>query len=508
MVSSRQIAELMDGRPPVQKAQCQLFTDKEGCSMPMAHRRRSRLSKFLGAFCAGVCCAAKKCPSTNLNEEQDVRSSTQMCDLPDDILWHILSFLQPKDVVRTSVLSKKWEHLSSNNPRLHISQLNFRDQVHFVNFVDKALLLHDFPVKVFSLFCKRRSVSDTSLIDAWITAVVKRKVEVLHLCINEGLLEYVLPSCVFNSETLIEFCLSMPYELRLPSLVCLNNLKVLTLACVDFGSDSSVEKHLSCCSLEELFLNRCKWRRLKVIQISAPKLLNVRIFEHPLYEGLESTLHLVVRGARIKSFIYRGRFIDYYTISSSSSLVAAQIDLPLFGWPHPRHRHRCAYHEHKLLKDLSCVKRLSLFNPVELIYKRPDLLTSLTLFRHLNELVLETSRPVLLLEFGFIGAILHKSPCLSYLEFTWGICVRSGTVDSNFGPVPQCLQSSLKVIKICNFVADDRALKAIRILLKMAGVLEKLFIHPLRTKQLPGNLLQLLNELPRTSDQCEFLLGV
>ncbi|KAI6670866.1 hypothetical protein NL676_005751 [Syzygium grande] len=279
-------------------------------------------------------------------------------------------------------------------------------------------------------------VTRQSHIDAWITAAVRRRVEELHVRRHGGLLEYVLPSCVFNCETLIELHIFMSHEMRLPALVCLKNLKVLTLACVDFGGDSSVEKLLSCPSLEELSLIACKWRRLKVLHISAPKLLRLDIVEDSFYKNLENTFYVGVHGARIESFSYSGQFIDRYTISSSSSLVVARIDMFICERPH----HHVTYHGYKLLKDLSCVKRLIVHNVGEGIHAEPE------------------------------------------------------TVDAIFNPTPRCFVSSLKVIKINRFQVGDKALLAIRNVLRTVGVLEKLFIHPPWGKQLPESLLPLLRE--------------
>ncbi|XP_056176149.1 F-box protein At4g22280-like [Syzygium oleosum] len=442
----------------------------------------------------------RKAQCMHLSEGQDVRCSTQLGDLPDKILWHILSFLRLKDVVRTSTLSKRWEHLSKNNPRLDASELDFPGQTLFVNFVDTALLLQDFPLKRFSISCQ--TDFDRSHIDAWITAAVRRRVEELHVRRHGGLLEYVLPSCVFNCETLIELRLFMLHQLRLPALVCLKNLKVLTLAWVDFGGDSSVEKLLSCPSLEELSLIACKWRRLKVLHISAPKLLRLDIVEDSFYKNLESTFYVGIHGAHIESFTYSGQFIDRYTISSSSSLVVARIDMFICERPH----HHAAYHGYKLLKDLSCVKRLSLHNVGEFLHERPDLLKSLPVFSNLTELALDAFNG-LPLESRFLVAMLDKCPRLSHLSFTRGIPAESETVDAIFNPAPRCFVSSLKVIKISRFQVGDKALLAIRNVLRTAGVLEKLFIHPPWGKQLPESLLPLLKELPRASDQCEFFLG-
>ncbi|KAL3746545.1 hypothetical protein ACJRO7_015498 [Eucalyptus globulus] len=182
----------------------------------------------------------------------------------------------------------------------------------------------------------------------------------------------------------------------------------------------------------------------------------------------------------------------------------------LFVSGSPHHHHHRAYNEYKLLKNLSSVKRLALFNPAKLLYGRPAPLNFLPVFSHLTELELGMIGE-LLLESRFIVAILHKCPNLSYLKFTTGIYVNSVTADAIFDPPPRCFQSSLEVIEIRSFEAVYEGLLAMKILLRTAGVLKKVFIYPRRAEagqQLPGNLLQLINALPRASDQCELLLGV
>ncbi|KAK3417072.1 hypothetical protein EUGRSUZ_H02827 [Eucalyptus grandis] len=64
------------------------------------------------------------------------------------------------------------------------------------------------------------------------------------------------------------------------------------------------------------------------------------------------------------------------------------------------------------------------------------------------------------------------------------------------------------MIEIHDFNEGDKALSAMIILPRIIGVLKESFIHPPFAQQLPGNLLQLLNELPKASNQCEFLLCV
>ena len=97
---------------------------------------------------------------------------SRICSLPDSILQHILSLLQIKEAVKTSVLSKRWEFLWTS-----ISKLDFKEDLEqsdekradFMDFVEKALLLNDSSsIHTFSLTCEVPSVGPPPLINSWI----------------------------------------------------------------------------------------------------------------------------------------------------------------------------------------------------------------------------------------------------------------------------------------------------------------------------------------------------
>jgi len=55
-----------------------------------------------------VCRKTKK---RRVYEVENGENEDRLSDLPDGVILHILSFLNTKHVVRTCVLSKRWEHL-------------------------------------------------------------------------------------------------------------------------------------------------------------------------------------------------------------------------------------------------------------------------------------------------------------------------------------------------------------------------------------------------------------
>nr|XP_025876912.1 MEIOTIC F-BOX protein MOF-like [Oryza sativa Japonica Group] len=59
--------------------------------------------------------------------------------LPDALLWHVLSFLQSKEVVRTCVLARRWRHLWKSVPVLRVTGAD--EAIH--KFMDHLQLLRD-----------------------------------------------------------------------------------------------------------------------------------------------------------------------------------------------------------------------------------------------------------------------------------------------------------------------------------------------------------------------------
>lgn len=302
----------------------------------------------------------------HFNDARDVNSCKQLCDLPDAILLYILAFLPTEEVVRTSVLSRRWEYLWTSIPSLVFREENNHGKMLFRNFVDRALLLRDCSsMKTLSLTCKVDSEEyvdgDESRVNMWITAAIRRNVQDLHLHLKIGhdATVYILPRCIFRCETLRELHLEMNHDLKLPSLVCLKNLKVLTMIGLRFGDDNSVEKLLSCPSLEKLSLDRCDWN-LEVLQISAPNLLYLSIVEDVLSSGIRNS-QVRIHGAFIKSFDYFGEFYYDYIILSSPSLDEASIQVCHHDEIEENFRQggSCLC---KLLKALSNVKQLFLSN--------------------------------------------------------------------------------------------------------------------------------------------------
>jgi hypothetical protein len=137
--------------------------------------------------------------------------------LGDEILCHILSFLQTKQSVATTILSKRWNHLYLSVPNLYfLNTITDQDSnFNFNDFVSSVLLSRDvtFPIKSFHLdVTYEHSLrlyihNPANRITKWINFVLQRGVEDIQLRVeHRGLSK--LPVRILNCRTLVVLKLS------------------------------------------------------------------------------------------------------------------------------------------------------------------------------------------------------------------------------------------------------------------------------------------------------------
>lgn len=181
--------------------------------------------------------------------------------LPDTILCQILSFLQTKECVATSILSKRWNHLWLSVSTLFFDQ-TVKDQItsdKFSDFVYSILLPRDatLPIKSFHLNVSYRYDRPCPIISItkWVNFVVQRRVEYLYLRVNSLVARYPeLPIAILTCKTLVvlklnRFCMKEGYSVALPS------LKTLRLKNISFPKLRDFMLFLTGCPvLEDLHL--------------------------------------------------------------------------------------------------------------------------------------------------------------------------------------------------------------------------------------------------------------
>ncbi|XP_056167982.1 F-box/FBD/LRR-repeat protein At1g13570-like isoform X2 [Syzygium oleosum] len=188
--------------------------------------------------------------------------------LPGHIMDQILSHLPIKDVVRTSILSRRWRYKWCSVPQLvfddqctratRIPSLQPSLHEDLVKIIDKVLLLHNGPIQKFKLsheeFC---AASD---IDHWILHLSRVSIKEIVLDIWTWQY-YKIPSSLFNCQYLIHLelyrCL-----VKIPSTFeGFHNLESLDLQHVQLSLDG-LEALISRCPL----LKRLKLRNLEGIK--------------------------------------------------------------------------------------------------------------------------------------------------------------------------------------------------------------------------------------------------
>lgn len=219
----------------------------------------------------------KKMPRQKQESDEDKLSS-----LPDCILIHILSFLDTKSAIQTSVLSKRYRLLWTSLPCLDF-KFHGCSVDRFMSFVNHVLERREHSnLSMFRLSLKTQV--NSAFLENCIAYAAKHKVE--HLRIRAYADEdspLTLPSLLLNSSSLTILCLNNVscYSIMLPKSLALPGLKVLRLKNFVFWNENyNGGLFLGCPNLETLILNKCSIRpdgEVKVLDVKCVNLKNLEI---------------------------------------------------------------------------------------------------------------------------------------------------------------------------------------------------------------------------------------
>ncbi|KDP33224.1 hypothetical protein JCGZ_12746 [Jatropha curcas] len=304
----------------------------------------------------------------------------RISELPDSLLHHILSFLNAMEVVRTSVLSKRWRYLWTSVPSLEFSDQMIKTNVEgcklpfFTNFVNQFLLRRDFsPIDKFII----RSYLNVKAIavESFISYAVKLGVQQLDIdCFfptQEGPIE--LPPFSFSCDSITTLKLNfheglfvMPASLGLPSLK--------TLHLVDFGNfDGNVLS--TCPNLETLILEGLYLYGIKSFNINAPNLktlvLDIREIDHgdPKFS---------ISAPKLTKFKFATAELAAFSVNNLNSLDEVDFDLMIFQFDLDETRLKYLETYRKICLDL--VNMLKGFRNAKSITLSRDAIEVLSLF--------------------------------------------------------------------------------------------------------------------------------
>lgn len=439
-------------------------------------------------------------------EEREDRISS----LPNKILCHILSFLPTKYAVGTCILSTRWKHLWTSIPNLDFDDelLLHRDrsnrastremQVSFTSFVDRVLILRNVAsIKRFCLKCGQNC--DSPHVNTWICSALWRNVQELDLSITNKDSK-VLPHGLFTCETLVSLKLATSSILDVPTYVNLPRLKTLHLNSVEFPDDDSMKYLISGCPvLQELHIEECGLKNIRMFNISAPELKRLTI--ECAFMGEYNTEHcnykIVIDAPSLEYITLFDYVAEGYSVMNLESLIEAHIHVDLSSKSLGERKHIYWKNVLDLIRGISDVKVLHLSG---------DCMEALGLYCHLlptfhnvTHLELDVNNQI---GWKLLADILDRSPNLVSLYFWRGLLCCGG-----FQLVPSCLLLRLKTVKFLAFEGKKYELELVKYLLKNARVLHKLIIGTDMGKEDELKVSKKLLKFSRRSRKCKIVFS-
>ncbi|CAH9119899.1 unnamed protein product [Cuscuta epithymum] len=435
--------------------------------------------------------------------------------LPDGILYHILSFLPTTDAVATCILSTRWKNLWTIVPNLDFDDSSLYSTcvfgyplkvTCFMHFVQTVLQHRNRPtIQKFRLSC--RVCFSGSHVCAWLSSAIKDNVQELDLClfVEEP---FSLPRCVFDSTSLAVLKLEMNCVLELPDSISFPCLKTLHLCLVTFHDDTSTQGLFSGCPvLQELAILDCEWMNLKCVCLSIPSLKSLTIDDLPFFGSLDDLngCEIQIDAANLHFFKYNGYLTNEIYVYNLSSRIDSSIHIALC-----EKRKQLAIRAAKLFTGLNNSSSLRIsVGSVMSLFVADDVLDRLPVFHNLTHLHLSKR-----LENQTIGALvklIQSFPNLESLNFPEGLefCMAAEENDWILKSIPTCFLSSLKTVNYCHFHAKDMEICFIKLLLSFAIVLEQMNIFcsnsSLEDPKKISEVRTHLHSHPKGSDHCAIM---
>ncbi|KAJ0499433.1 putative F-box domain, leucine-rich repeat domain superfamily, F-box-like domain superfamily [Helianthus annuus] len=223
--------------------------------------------------------------ATSINEEVGEKED-RISNLPDELIRHIMSFLDMKNAVRTSALSHKWEHIWTSTHSFNLNSCEFPTVRLFAEFVKGALSHQKIPVEVSKVQLTITRAANLPVVKRVVNNVYMHNVRELNMtCLARKF--YQFPECLFSSGTLKHLTLATgDQSFYLHKASCIPRvawnfpaLETLCLRSMHLGDkgDESLDLFSKCVNLRDLTLHNCCMYGLKIFNICAPELSNLTI---------------------------------------------------------------------------------------------------------------------------------------------------------------------------------------------------------------------------------------
>ncbi|PRQ30768.1 putative F-box domain, FBD domain, leucine-rich repeat domain, L domain-containing protein [Rosa chinensis] len=389
------------------------------------------------------------------------RVKDRISALPDEVLCKVLSCLDIRYAVRTTVLSPRWNNLWTSLPNLCFCNDYFIDDDAFMTFVDRVLFFRDSSdIKKFCLDFDEPKEENFCRIESWICTAIRRNVVELDLSVNlyPDYKTFELPRSLFTCKTLEVLSLKSNFIANPPKSGCFPSLKVLeVLVRYPDLDNSSLEQIFAYCPvLEDLRIEGSLGECCDVLdfKISAPELkrltigLDIDSFDDEKY-------NFYINAPKLEVFNLPAGDSSVFSFEiNAKSLFKANINLS-----------SCCIHfdsTNGLLEAISNVKQLSL--------STRNLEGGVPAFDNLNHLELILGGSTC---WRYLIEFLKRSPNLEHLVIKHDC----GFKHEDFTPlefVPVCMLSHLKTITIASFRGSQDNMRVAQYLLKYSEVLNKM----------------------------------
>ncbi|PON54597.1 F-box domain containing protein [Trema orientale] len=252
----------------------------------------------------------------------------RISELPDHLIHHILSFIPTIDVVRMSILSRRWRQVWYSVPDLHFCDYDHIDRFHFhsqpkkafYKFVDNCLKYRERSARYIadSFITKLRIeyYGDKPALDNWSTLTIWRNIKELDIFTEPQdffVVYYCLPEAVLNARSLT--VLKLDYltfdgscSISLPSLIS------LSLMYVKLNDEALQNLLLGCPALEKFVLTKGYGLLDPKISSLTLKFLEIIEDDHKPFKTLEfETINL-------QSLIYNGDRENIINLSACKAI--------------------------------------------------------------------------------------------------------------------------------------------------------------------------------------------
>ncbi|ESQ35184.1 hypothetical protein EUTSA_v10007510mg [Eutrema salsugineum] len=452
-----------------------------------------------------------------------------LTNLPVALLHQILLNLPTKDVVKSSVLSRRWKNIWKYVPGLDLECRDFfvpgyqycecgdYDDIYEWDGYDNICECEDLSFKAFAGFVTRflrfkskSRIQNFSFSVNWcadveldvdfftwlINAVIKRKVKHLDLVGKTwGQDEVEIPRTVYTCESLVSLNLR-DVDLPNPERVSLPSLKVMVLDEVVYSDDRAFEMLISGCPVLEslsITVDYFYGNNVKTFRVCSQSLLSFTYVGHDLF-GSFRKLAAVLDAPRLERLRIDDHRTSSFIVKNLGSLVEADIDIA-FNLSSERKLDADDLPKREMIRNflvgISCVKDMKISsNTLQVIYDYSRY-EPLPLFRNLSFLHVQFSGYRWKMLPVFLESCLNlKSLILGFFFKPWekGAC--------SIVPGHRRFLSSLEYVKIVRPMGEEATETHLK--LKLTLCLSDFFEEKEETA-----IIKKLLAIPRLSSSCE-----